>query len=73
MDAGGAEEHPYFAHEDIKHGHGGDFLVQQYLQNINKQEENNNDTTAEPIPDVVANESAATEEGPYFAHEDIKQ
>ena len=49
-DNGVANEGPYFAHGDIKHGHGGDFLVQQYLQNINKKQENNNDTTVTTEP-----------------------
>ena len=54
------DEGPYFAHGDIKHGHGGDFLVQQYLQNINNKQEVTITTATEPEP------GAATEEGPIL-------
>ena len=50
-DDGAAKDSPYFSHEDIEHGQGGDFLVQQYLQNISKEEENNSNIATEQNPD----------------------
>ena len=65
-DDGAAKDSPYFSHEDIEHGQGGDFLVQQYLQNISKEEENNSNIATEQNPDDE------TEASPYFSHEDIE-
>ena len=54
MSEGAAKESPYFSHEDVEHGHGGDFLVKQYLQNISKKDENNSNITTEQSPGNIA-------------------